>query len=173
MTREPSPALTPGPAAAAVPPAPAPAAGTPAARGQLSSLWRAMRHLEGRRLWIGLGLLVLGTLSEGAAIMTFLPVLQLVGAQGTTIDLSGMDFPGAGLLPAMIPLGVLLLVIVGQLVLTRTVFSTAVTHTLPSPGSPVRAEVTMTSTRSWTSPSSTTVSMRTFSSRSTVYSAPR
>ena len=72
-----------------------------ASRGQLSSLWRAMRHLEGRRLWIGLGLLVLGTLSEGAAIMTFLPVLQLVGAGGTTIDLSGLDFPGAGLLQAL------------------------------------------------------------------------
>ena len=116
MTREPSPALTPGPSATVVapaPPVPPRAPATPAARGQLASLVRALRHLEGRRLWIGLGLLVLGTLSEGAAIMTFLPVLQLVGAQGTTIDLSGMDFPGAGLLPAMIPLGVLLLVIVG------------------------------------------------------------
>lgn len=80
--------------------------------GQMSSLWRAMRHLEGRRLWIGLAMLVLGTLSEGAAIITFLPVLQLVGSQGTTIDLSGMSFPGADLLPALIPLGGLLLLII-------------------------------------------------------------
>ena len=40
------------------------------------------------------------------------PVLQLVGTGGTTIDLSGLDFPGAGLLPAVIPLGLLLLAIV-------------------------------------------------------------
>ena len=91
-------------------------------KGQLSSLWRALRHLEGRRLWIGLGLLVLGTLSEGAAIITFLPVLQLVGSQGTTIDLSGMDFPGAGLLPAMIPLSALLLLIIGLTAL-QTIFN--------------------------------------------------
>lgn len=80
--------------------------------GQLASLWRALRHLEGRRLWIGLGLLVLGTLSEGAAIITFLPVLQMVGSQGTTIDMSGMRFPGADLLPAVVPLGALLLLII-------------------------------------------------------------
>lgn len=111
MTREPSTALTPDPAAPAIAaPAGAEASGK---GGQLASLWRAMRHLEGRRLWIGLGLLVLGTLSEGAAIITFLPVLQLVGAQGGNIDLSGMAFPGSALLPAMVPLGVLLLVIVG------------------------------------------------------------
>ncbi|SDL74078.1 ABC transporter ATP-binding protein [Paracoccus chinensis] len=106
MAHDPSAVPTPAPASPA-------AAESRASRGQLSSLWRAMRHLEGRRLWIGLGLLVLGTLSEGAAIMTFLPVLQLVGAGGTTIDLSGLDFPGAGLLPAVIPLGLLLLAIVG------------------------------------------------------------
>jgi len=90
--------------------------------GQLSSLWRALRTLEGRRLWIGLGLLVLGTISEGAAIITFLPVLQLVGSQGSTIDLSGMDFPGASLLPALIPLGVLLLVII-VLTALQTIFN--------------------------------------------------
>ena len=106
MAHDPSAVLTPAPASPA-------SAESRASRGQLSSLWRAMRHLEGRRLWIGLGLLVLGTLSEGAAIMTFLPVLQLVGAEGSTIDLSGMEFPGSALLPALIPLGVLLLVIVG------------------------------------------------------------
>ena len=44
--------------------------------GQIASLWRALRHLEGRRLWIGLGLLVLGTLSEGAAIIIFLPMVR-------------------------------------------------------------------------------------------------
>lgn len=111
MTREPSAALAPDPATPAITaPAGAEASGK---GGQLASLWRALRHLEGRRLWIGLGLLVLGTLSEGAAIITFLPVLQLVGAQGGTIDLSGMAFPGSALLPAMVPLGILLLVIVG------------------------------------------------------------
>lgn len=83
-----------------------------ASTGQLASLWRAMRHLEGRRLWIGLGLLILGTISEGAAIITFLPVLQLLGGDGTSIDLSRFDFPGSQLLPAAVPLGALLLLIV-------------------------------------------------------------
>ena len=92
------------------------------AGGQLSSMWRAMRHLEGRRLWMALALLVLGTLSEGAAIVTFLPVLQLVGSQGTAIDMSGIDFPGADLLPAMVPLGALLLVIV-TLTALQTLFN--------------------------------------------------
>ena len=90
--------------------------------GQLSSMWRAMRNLEGRRLWIALALLVLGTLSEGAAIITFLPVLQLVGSQGTTIDLSGMDFPGSDLLPAMIPLAALLVLII-VLTALQTIFN--------------------------------------------------
>ncbi|MEO1909523.1 MAG: ABC transporter ATP-binding protein [Paracoccus sp. (in: a-proteobacteria)] len=90
--------------------------------GQLSSMWRAMRNLEGRRLWIALALLVLGTLSEGAAIITFLPVLQLVGSQGTTIDLSGMDFPGSNLLPAMIPLAALLVLII-VLTALQTIFN--------------------------------------------------
>jgi ATP-binding cassette subfamily C protein len=102
-----------GPTSAAPAIAGEPRARSRGAAGQLASLWRALRHLEGRRLWIGLALLVLGTLSEGAAIVTFLPVLQLVGAGTTSIDLSGLDFPGAGLLPAMVPLGALLLVIVG------------------------------------------------------------
>ena len=106
MTREPSTALTPDPAAPAIAaPAGAEASGK---GGQLASLWRAMRHLEGRRLWIGLGLLVLGTLSEGAAIITFLPVLQLVGGGNTVVDLSGVDFPGVGLLPTQLPLAALL-----------------------------------------------------------------
>ena len=90
--------------------------------GQLSSMWRAMRNLEGRRLWIALALLVLGTLSEGAAIITFLPVLQLVGSQGTTIDLSDMDFPGSDLLPAMIPLAALLVLII-VLTALQTIFN--------------------------------------------------
>ena len=103
MTDSPSP----------ITPAAAPARkGRQGAAGQLASLWRALRHLEGRRLWIGLGLLVLGTLSEGAAIITFLPVLQLVGTQGTTVNLSSMHFPGADLLPAAMPLGALLLIII-------------------------------------------------------------
>ncbi len=115
MTRKPAPALPPGDMAAAALPAPSDpprVTKAPPAQGQLASLLRALRNLEGRRLGIGLALLVLGTLSEGAAIVTFLPVLQLVGAQGTAIDLSGMNFPGAWLLPAVIPLGVLLSVIV-------------------------------------------------------------
>lgn len=99
------------------PPSAAPTAAPPAskllgARSQLASLLGALRHLEGRRLWTGLLLLVLGTLSEGAAIITFLPVLQLLGTQSTTIDLSAMSFPGANLLPAQVPLGTLLLLII-------------------------------------------------------------
>lgn len=62
--------------------------------GQLASLWRALRHLEGRRLWIGLGLLVLGTLSEGAAIIIFLPMLQMVGTQGTIYTLVNVHMVG-------------------------------------------------------------------------------
>ncbi|WP_410216369.1 ABC transporter ATP-binding protein [Paracoccus sp. (in: a-proteobacteria)] len=83
------------------------------AREELGSFFEALRNLEGRRLAIGTLLLVLGTLTEGATILLFLPVLQMVGDGGATIELSRISLPGFQYLPQSVPLGGLLLVIMG------------------------------------------------------------
>lgn len=104
------------------------------AGGQLLSFWRALSQLDSRRLTIGLMFLVLGTLTEGATILLFLPVLQLVGAGGTIVDLSHVDFPGLGLIPKQLPLGALLLAIVALTALqvlfnrTKAVFLSDLIH---------------------------------------------
>lgn len=126
-----SPSSPPSPPPAAAPPARPEGAppgnarsDAPQGRAELASFWQALRHLEGRRLTIGLVLLILGTLTEGATILMFLPVLKLVGAGGTVVDMSGVDLPGLGFLPDRIPLGALLLGIVGltalQMAFNRT-----------------------------------------------------
>lgn len=126
-----SPLSPPSPPPAAAPPARSEGAPSgnarsdaPQGRAELASFWQALRHLEGRRLTIGLVLLILGTLTEGATILMFLPVLKLVGAGGTVVDMSGVDLPGLGFLPDRIPLGALLLGIVGltalQMAFNRT-----------------------------------------------------
>lgn len=104
------------------------------ARGQLLSFWRALSQLDSRRLTIGLGFLILGTLTEGATILLFLPVLQLVGAGSGTVDLSGVDIPGLGLLPDRLPLAALLAAIVALTALqvlfnrTKAVFLSDLIH---------------------------------------------
>jgi hypothetical protein len=55
----------------------------------------------------------------------------------------------------------------------RTIWSTAVTHTLPSPMVPVLAAAVMISTTLSVSPPSSTTSTFTFGRRSTMYSEPR
>ena len=135
---DPGPNLGPDPAAAGAAPDPEALSKrrpTPRqARAQILSFWKALSQLDSRRLTLGLVFLILSTLTEGATILLFLPVLQLVGGGSTVVDLSGVDFPGVGLLPTQLPLAALLAGIVGLTALqvlfnrTKAVFLSDLIH---------------------------------------------
>lgn len=80
------------------------------ARTDLASFFMALARMERRRLTIGTVLLVLGTLSEGASILLFLPILQLVSTGENVVDLERLNLPA--FLPQSIPLWSLLVCIV-------------------------------------------------------------
>ncbi|WP_435171516.1 ABC transporter ATP-binding protein [Falsirhodobacter sp. 1013] len=79
-------------------------------RTELSSFFTALARMERRRLTIGTFLLVLGTLTEGASILMFLPILQLVSTGENVVDLGRLNLPA--FLPQTIPLWTLLVFIV-------------------------------------------------------------
>ena len=92
---------------------------------QIGRFARYVLDQGGRRTFLALGFLVLGSLTEGISILLLVPVLQLVGSEGgeTTVRLPTWILAGVlgpevriGLLPV---LGILVLLVFGQSMFTR------------------------------------------------------
>ncbi|NCO87533.1 MAG: ABC transporter ATP-binding protein [Rhodobacterales bacterium] len=100
-----------------------PAAGQGGLAGVLDLL-EAMRRTAGRRLWIALGFLLLGSLTEGATILLLLPILHLTGAGAPdyTIALGGRSIGGIPLPDISLGLGPMLAGVV-VLVALQAVFN--------------------------------------------------
>lgn len=91
-------------------------------RAELSSFFMTLARMERGRLAVATLLLVLGTLSEGASILMFLPILQLVSTGENVVDLARLNLPAP--LPEIVPLWMLLLLIV-LLTVAQAAFSRA------------------------------------------------
>ncbi len=92
--------------------------------GGVFDLLAAMRRTAGRRLWIALGFLLLGSLTEGATILLLLPILQLAsaGAPDYAIALGGRSIGGVTLPDISLGLGQILAGVV-VLVALQAVFN--------------------------------------------------